>query len=111
MNNPIILNKINDTDDNPYLFSNKHISNKIYIAQKATTQDNALYILDVWNNHNYNIGNTTNVMNIDIPFNKYLYNSNDNIELIREFGGNNKYSVLIYKYNNKLNYISLLEFK
>jgi hypothetical protein len=111
MNNPIILNKLNDIDDNPYFFSNKNISNKIYIAQKATSIENALYILDVWNNHNYNIGNTTNTLNVKIPYNKYFYNSNDDIMLDPQLNGNNKYNVLIYKYNNKLNYVALLKFK
>jgi 5'(3')-deoxyribonucleotidase len=110
MNSPIILNKINDVDDNPYFFKNLNISDKIYIAQKATSEENALYICDVWNNHKYNIGNTTNIINIKIPFNRYLYNANDNIELQKELGGNDDYNVLIYKYNKKLNYVALLEF-
>ena len=111
MNSPIILNKINDIDDNPYFFKNPHISDKIYIAQKATSEDNALYILDVWNNHHYNIGNTDNIINVNIPFNRYLYNNNDDITLQKELNGNNKYNVLIYKYNHKLNYVALLEIK
>jgi len=117
MNNPITLNNIIESDDNPYFFSNPNIDKtpsgnpNIYIAQKVKSESHALYVLDVWNNEQYNIGDVDVKLEVDIPFTRYLYNTNDNIKTEEVNGGNKNYSILYYKKNNKINYIALLKYK
>ncbi len=110
MNKPITLDNIVFSDKNPYFFKNKNISDTIFIAQSAKNEENALYILDVWNKEKYNIGDTdTEIINY-IPFNRCLYNSNDNIKIEHIEEGNDKYNVLYYLNKNKIYYVALLPF-
>lgn len=110
INKPIVLDNIIFSDKNPYFFKNKNISDQIFIAQYAKNEENALYILDVWNREQYNIGDIdTEIINY-IPFNRCIYNSNDNIKIKKIGGGNDKYNVLYYLNKNKIYYIALLPF-
>ena len=111
-NAPIVLSSIPDVDDaNPFFFRNTLISTNIYIAQRCKSEENALYILDVWNRENYNVGDTDTEETSDIAYTRVIYNSNSNIKIEEIFGGNDDYTILIYKKNNKLNYIALLQYK
>lgn len=125
MSKPHILSTISVGDSNPFFFSNPLVSTRdtVFIAQPAKSENNALYILDVWNNENYNIGDTDLELQGEISFTRAIYHSNSDIEIhevradaSREDDDEQKRErderiVLIYKKNKILHYIALLPYK
>ncbi len=128
-----------------YFFSNDIIDNNIYLCQQSNSIQNALFIIDVWNKHGYNIGifdsYTENLQkaNINIEeltetikndnmfgrdtfnlskqeynksdYNYYIYISDDNIIDKYIGNGDDNYKIIIYKKDNILHYIALLNFE
>ena len=60
-----------------YFFSNDIIDNNIYLCQQSNSIQNALFIIDVWNKHGYNIG-------IFDSYTENLQKANINIEELTE---------------------------
>lgn len=110
MNTPIILQTLESDNKYPYFFQNVNIDDNIYIVQRAFDIFNALFILDVWIYDKYNIGQIDRFINDDMPYTKYLYNSNNDIEKIDVNGGSDDYKILIYKKEGKLYVSCLLKF-
>ena len=112
INRPINLPFLRDINDsNPYFFQNSNVSPHIYIAQSAKSEATALHTVDVWNNHRYNIGETTVEDNGNMSYNRVLYDGNNEISIVPVNGGNKNNLILVYKYNNKINYVALLLYK
>lgn len=109
---PFFLKKTEtSSDDRPYILFNKNISEKyIWLAQKARTLEEALYICSVWFIDGYNCGNTNMKESLAIPFNLFFYNSKNEISKKEMNGGSEYINVLVYKKNNVFSYISLLKF-
>lgn len=109
--NPIYLknNKIYSTD--PFFFYNDKIDpDYVYITQDIKTVYQGLYIIDIWNKKRLNVTNEAE-FGYDLPFNLYIYNSQHNIILKKIKGGNEKYKIIVYKKNNILFYLALLQYK
>lgn len=109
-NTPIILKTLVQNKKYPYFFKNENIDKNIYIVQRAYTTTNALYIIDVWNTERYNIGEIDKYIDIDMPYNKYLYNGNNNITKVEVNGGDDDFKVLLYKKDGIVNVVALLKF-
>jgi hypothetical protein len=109
---PIILKTISSDKKYPYFFKNENIDEKAtYLVQRAHDVYNALYIIHVWNSERYNIGDIERYIDIDIPYNKYMYNGNNEIEKIEMNGGDDDYKVLLYKKDGIMYVMALLEFE
>jgi hypothetical protein len=108
VNKPLTLTSLDTYSTNPYFFSNSNIDSKIYIAQRANDEENALYIIDVWNLRKFNPSPTDEILTVIVPFNRYLYNNNDDIKLERVGGGDDSKKVLYFKYNDKISCVALL---
>ena len=109
--NLIYLDTINIDKKYPYFLKNPNIDNNVYIVQRASSILNALYILDVWNREKFNIGEIDRYIYVNIPYTKYLYNSNNNIQEVKINDGDNNYKILVYKKDGKLYYSALLKFE
>ena len=109
--NPIVLKTLQENKKYPYFFKNENIDNDMYIIQKAYDINNALYIIDVWNREKYNIGEIEKYIEINIPYNKYLYNGNNNITKVKINGGDDDYKVLLYKKEGIIYTMAMLKFK
>lgn len=109
-NTPIILKTLVQDKKYPYFFKNENIDNNTYIVQRAYSISNALYIIDVWNNERYNIGDIDKYIDIEIPYTKYLYNGNNKIEKVEINGGDDDTKVLLYKKDGIVYVMALLKF-
>jgi len=97
---PINLN--NTISQSVYFFSNILIDNNIYIAQQCNSIHNALFIIDVWNKYDYNIG----TLNAFVHESLYEEDKEDkskqkdtNIEeLVRKTHGDNKFDTSKQEY-------------
>lgn len=98
---PININ--NTISQSVYFFSNELIDNNIYIAQQCNSIHNALFIIDVWNKYDYNIG----TLNAFVHESLYEENKKDiNIEeLVRKTHGDNNFDISKQEYyKNDYNY-------
>ncbi len=121
---PLRLKNFQDEQIFPYFFRNALVNaNNVYLLQQANSIPEALYIIQIWNTEHYNIGTSpNNQVLLDIPYTKYLYNSNTDIERVRviptTFGDDRntmeqflkEYGVLIYKKNKFVNILALLPY-
>jgi len=107
---PIILKTLTQDKKYPYFFKNENIDNNTYIVQRAYNIPNALYIIDVWNSERYNIGEINKYIDIDVSYNKYMYNGNNKITKIEVDGGNDDYKILQYKKDGLVYTMALLKF-
>ena len=89
---PINLNT--SLSQSVYFFSNKNIDNNIYLCQQCNSIENALFIIDVWNNSKYNVGN------IDTFTNEVTINDKDiNMEeLSNKLKNNNSFNLSKQEY-------------
>ena len=104
-NKPVLLEVVDIKTDYPYFFKNSNIDDNIYIAQKATSEANALYIIYVWNTERFNPAPISRELK-NISFSGYFYNNNDDIT---KTGHDDDYKIIYYKHENKINYIALLK--
>jgi len=111
MSRPIVLKPLKEEHKYPYFLKNENIDNNTYIVQKAYNIPNALYILDVWNREKYNSGEIDRYIDVDIPYTKYLYNSNTKITKVDVNGGSDDFKILMYKKGNKIHTSALLRFE
>ena len=96
---PINLN--NTISQSVYFFNNMIIDNNIYIAQQCNSIHNALFIIDVWNKYDYNIG----TLNVFVHESLYEENKEEktqkdiNIdELVRKTRGDNRFDMSKQEY-------------
>ena len=93
---PININ--NTISQSVYFFNNILIDNNIYIAQQCNSIHNALFIIDVWNKYNYNIG-TLNAFVHESLYEDQTEKKDINIEeLVRETRGNNSFDMSKQEY-------------
>ena len=111
MSGPLVLKTIEDEKNYPYMFRNDLVSKDTYIVQKCRSLQSCLYTLDIWNREKYNCGDTQNIVGVDIPYTKYLYESNTKIYREDIDGGNEEYKVLIYKKDGIKFYNAMLKYK
>jgi hypothetical protein len=98
---PVNIN--NTISQSVYFFSNELIDNNIYIAQQCNSIHNALFIIDVWNKYDYNIG----TLNAFVHESLYEENKKDtNIEeLVRKTHGDKLFDMSKQEYyKNAYNY-------
>ena len=110
MSHPIVLKSSSEEQKYPYFFKNENIDNNTYIVQKAHSISNALYIIDVWNREQYNVGDIDRDIEVDIPYTKYLYSRNTKIKKADVNGGSDDYKVILYKKDGKIYTSALLKF-
>lgn len=112
MNKPFVLTSKQESESiYPYFFKNELIDDKVYICQKAKNIQNALYIIDVWNREKYNIMETDQIIDSDIPYTKYMFINNHDIRKVDVDGGDESYKILLFKTNNVIYTVCLLPFK
>jgi len=110
-NSPIVLKTLGHSKKYPYFFKNENIDNNIYIVQRADNINKALYIIDIWNNERFNPGESIHSLDgSKFAYDKYLYNSNNQIYKKEINGGNENYKVLLYKKDGKIYTSALLKF-
>lgn len=113
MSKPIVLKTYTDDSKFPYFFQSELIEeNSIFIVQRCQSIPHALFVLDVWNNEKYNIGEVDRWVDPKKEaYIKYLYNDNTDIRKVEVNGGDNDMKVLIYKKEGKVHTCALLKFK
>lgn len=108
---PMVLRPLKETGKTPIILQNENIDKNIYIVQSAYNIPNALFILDVWIDDNYNIGEVDRYLDETvIPYTKILYNSNSNIQRVDVNGGSDDYKILLYKKDGRVYTSALLKY-
>jgi hypothetical protein len=93
---PININ--NTISQSVYFFNNILIDDNIYIAQQCNSIHNALFIIDVWNKYDYNIG-TLNAFVHESLYEEHSENKDINIEeLVKETHGDNSFDMSKQEY-------------
>ena len=123
---PVIIKGFKD-ENYPYFFRNDGISNgkQTYIIQKASSVGQALAICDRWKREKFNITDSTHELLYNVPYIKYLYNSNNDITKIKvtpedneEDDDDNKvtyyhkrdYEILMYLKDGRVNVVAMLPY-
>jgi len=79
-----------------YFFNNNLIDNNIYLCQQCNSIQNALFIIDVWNKYNYNIGTLDSYKSE----NEQIDEKDINIEeLANKLKNNNSFNLSKQEYN------------
>ena len=85
-----------------YFFSNTLIDDNIYLCQQSNSIQNALFIIDVWNKYNYNIGTLDSYKSEETIENKNYKDINIE-ELATKLKNNDSFDLSKQEYN-KSNY-------